>query len=104
MYERALEIGQRLFGDDHASNASNHFCIARCRRDEGHLKEAIESYTKAVEIWASKDPEVCLKEMPEVPSKDRLTQLQQLCKQELTQLILLVEQARQSASSESGAA
>merc|ERR1712060_1000393 len=62
MFVRALEIGQRLFGIDHASNALNHMCIARCSRDAGKIKEAIESYTKAVEIWMHKTTETCLAE------------------------------------------
>merc|ERR1719253_250210 len=44
-YERALEIGLRLFHGEHASHALNHLCIARCYRDEGQVKEAIQTYT-----------------------------------------------------------
>jgi len=99
MYERALEIGQRLFGHDYSSNALNHMCIARCLRETGRIKEAIQSYSKAIEIWAQKDPETCVAEMPEVPSKDRIAQMQQQCRAELGQLIVMVEQARQDASS-----
>merc|ERR1712060_203840 len=101
MFVRALQIGQRLYGNDHASNALNHLCIARCSRDTGKIKEAIESYTKAIEIWMHKPIETCLEEMPEVPSKDRLLQLQQQSRAELGQLVLTVEQARQNATSES---
>lgn len=97
MYERALEIGQRIHGSDHASNALNQMCIARCLRDLGKIKEAVKSYAKAVEIWTHKDMETCLAEMPEVPSKDRLTQMQEQCCTELGQLLVVLEQARQNA-------
>uniref|UniRef100_A0A7S4W7U5 Uncharacterized protein n=1 Tax=Alexandrium monilatum TaxID=311494 RepID=A0A7S4W7U5_9DINO len=98
MYEKALGIGQRLFGHDHASNALNHLCIARCLRETGKIREAIQSYTKAVEIWEQKDPETCIKETPELPSKDRIAQMQQQCRAELAQLIMMVEQARRAAA------
>jgi len=98
MYERALEIGQRRLGSEHASNALNHMCIARCLRDAGRVTDAIKSYTRAVEIWMQKDPETCLTEMPEAPSKERLSQLQQQCRAELGQLVLLAEQARRQAA------
>eukprot|EP00414_Alexandrium_minutum_P002585 CAMPEP_0113820392 /NCGR_PEP_ID=MMETSP0328-20130328/1217_1 /TAXON_ID=39455 /ORGANISM="Alexandrium minutum" /LENGTH=261 /DNA_ID=CAMNT_0000788327 /DNA_START=1 /DNA_END=781 /DNA_ORIENTATION=+ /assembly_acc=CAM_ASM_000350 len=103
MYERALDIGQRLFGPDHSSNALNHLCIARCMRESGQIKEAIQSYTKAVEIWEEKDPETCMKEMPEVPSKDRIAQMQQQCRAELGQLVMMVEQARRAAVADDSA-
>lgn len=93
-YERALGIGQRLLGPEHSSNALNHLCIARCRRDTGELREAIQAYTKACEVWMHKDPKECLKEMPEVPNEERLASLQQQCKRELAELIMMVEQAR----------
>merc|ERR1719221_1118953 len=54
MFERALEIGQRLHDADHASNALNHMAIGRCQRGEGNIREAIMSFTKAVEIWEAK--------------------------------------------------
>merc|ERR1711865_713345 len=94
-FERALEIGLRLFHGEHASHALNHLCIARCWKDEGQVKEAIQSYTKAYEIFTSRDPEEILKEMPEVPNKERLGQIQSQCRNELGQLIGMVEQARQ---------
>jgi len=98
IFARALEIGQRLFGSDHASNALNHLCIARCYRDEGDVKQAIESYTKACEIWMQKDPETCLAEMPEVPNKERLASLQNQTRAELGMLVQAVEQMRQQAA------
>eukprot|EP00406_Dinophysis_acuminata_P063905 CAMPEP_0179270448 /NCGR_PEP_ID=MMETSP0797-20121207/31473_1 /TAXON_ID=47934 /ORGANISM="Dinophysis acuminata, Strain DAEP01" /LENGTH=430 /DNA_ID=CAMNT_0020978785 /DNA_START=38 /DNA_END=1328 /DNA_ORIENTATION=- len=98
IYVRALDVGQRLFGLHHSSNALNHVCIARCCRDTGRIKESIESYTKALEIWEQKDIETCLAEMPEVPSKERFQQVQQQARAELTQIILQVEQARQGAA------
>ena len=58
---------------------------------------------KAYEIFVKKDPETCLAEMPEVPNKDRLSQLQQQCKAELAQLIMMVEQARQGVAGEAAA-
>jgi len=96
MYSRALEIGQRLFGSDHASHALNHMCIARCLKREGRLPDAIKAYTTAYEIWTSKDPEECLRELPEVPSKERLSQLQEQCRQELAQLVLFAEELRRT--------
>ena len=45
--------------------------IARCLRDQGLIREAIESYAKAMEIWMDKSLDEQMKEMPEVPSKDR---------------------------------
>lgn len=99
MFERALEIGQRIFGCEHSSNALNHMAIARCQKEEGKIKEAIVSYTKAVEIWEEKDSETCLAEMPEVPSQERLVQVQQQVRAELAQLVTAVEQARQRAVS-----
>lgn len=95
-YERALGIGQRLRGVEHSSNALNHLCIARCRRDTGELREAIQAYTKACEIWAHKDPKECLAETPEVPNEQRLADLQQECKAELAQLVMTIEQAREA--------
>lgn len=94
-FERALEIGQRIFGSEHSSNALNYLCIARCRRDTGELKEAIQAYQKALGIWIHKDPKECLKEMPEMPNEQRLAALQHQCKSELAQLITAIEQARQ---------
>merc|ERR550525_385487 len=100
MFVRALEIGRRICGEDHAANALNHLGIGRCLREQGKVKEAIESYTKAVEIWMHKDPETCLSEMPEVPSQDRLLQLQQQTRTELGQLVIMVGQAQQSVADE----
>merc|ERR1712217_462573 len=98
MFERAADIGQQLYGPEHASNALNHMAIARCQKEMGKIKEAMVSYTKAVEIWQAKDSETCLKEMPEVPNQERLKQVQEQCRAELTQLIMAVEQVRDSAN------
>jgi tetratricopeptide (TPR) repeat protein len=97
-YERALEIGIRIGGANHASNALNHLCIARCRRDTAELKEAIQAYTKACEIWMMKSEEECLKETPDVPDQQRLAALQNQCKKELAELIMFVEQAKERAT------
>merc|ERR1719454_1995087 len=97
VFVRALEIGQRLFHGEHASHALNYLCIARCYKDEGQVREAIQSYTKAYEIWTSKDPKELLEEMPEVPNKDRLDQLLAQCRNELGQLVGLVEEAKNQA-------
>mmetsp|Transcript_80800 Transcript_80800/g.210442 ORF Transcript_80800/g.210442 Transcript_80800/m.210442 type:complete len:455 (+) Transcript_80800:79-1443(+) len=94
MYARALEVGQRLHGPEHASHGLNHMCIARCLRKEGRLPDAIRAYTAAYEMWQGKDPEVCLAEMPEVPNKERLLQVQEQCRQELAQLVLFFEEAK----------
>jgi tetratricopeptide (TPR) repeat protein len=94
-FERAMEIGIRHFHGDHASHALNHLCIARCLKDEGQIRGAIQSYTKAYEIWTSKDPKELLAEMPEVPNKERLDQLVAQCRGELGQLVSMVEQARE---------
>jgi tetratricopeptide (TPR) repeat protein len=102
-FERALEIGLRLFHGEHASHALNHLCVARCHRDENQLREAIQSYTKALEIWSSKDENELLAEMPEVPNKERLDQLRMQCNSELGQLVQMMEQARQQRSGESPA-
>lgn len=102
-FERALEIGLRWFYAEHASQALNHLCIARCWKDQGQVREAIQSYTKAYEIWTSKDPKEILEEMPEVPNKERLEQLQTQCRNELGQLIQMVEQARAQATQSSPA-
>lgn len=96
-FQRAMEIGLRTHGAEHAAQALNHLCIARCFKDDGQVKEAIQSYTKAYEIWQSKDAEEILQEMPEVPNKQRLEQLQGECMNELAQLVQMVEQAKAQA-------
>jgi len=100
IFERAFEIGQRLHGPEHASHALNHLCIARCNAAEGRTREAIQVYAKALEIWEKKTPEECLAEMPELPNKERLGQVQQQAKAELAQLLMLVEQMNSQAVSE----
>jgi len=97
-YLRALEIGQGIFPDDHASHALNYLCVARCHRDLGQVKQAVEAYTQAVTILGKKDPEECLREMPEVPNKERLAKLQEECRAELGQIVLAMEHARQQAA------
>eukprot|EP00403_Amphidinium_massartii_P031458 CAMPEP_0178443012 /NCGR_PEP_ID=MMETSP0689_2-20121128/38569_1 /TAXON_ID=160604 /ORGANISM="Amphidinium massartii, Strain CS-259" /LENGTH=422 /DNA_ID=CAMNT_0020066793 /DNA_START=62 /DNA_END=1326 /DNA_ORIENTATION=+ len=92
-FARSLEIGQRLYSEDHASHALSYIGIARCYRDAGRLKEAIESYTKAMEIFMAKDAEKCAEEIPEAPSKERVLALQQQCRTELAQLMALLEHA-----------
>lgn len=102
-YERALDISQRLLGPESAGNALGWICLARAFRAEARLKDAIQAYTKALEIWAPLKAEECLAVMPEVPSKDRLEQVQNQCKQELAQLLSFAEQAQaqsRAASSE----
>jgi len=98
IFERALEITQRLAGPEHCTTALGHLLVARCLRDEGNIKAAITSYMKVVEIFESKEPEECLQEMPELPNKDKLVQVQNQAKNELAQLIMMVEQARQDAA------
>jgi len=94
MYSRALAIGNRLYGPDHASHSLNHMGIARCLKREGKLPEAIKAYTAAYELWTKRDPEVCIREMPEVPSKERFCQLQEQCRQELAQLVMFAEEIK----------
>mmetsp|Transcript_116816 Transcript_116816/g.184748 ORF Transcript_116816/g.184748 Transcript_116816/m.184748 type:complete len:435 (+) Transcript_116816:108-1412(+) len=103
-FERASEIGFQLYYSEHASHASNHLCIARCHRDEGNVKEAIQCYTKALEIWSSKDPKELLAEMPEVPNAERLEQLKATCTAELGQLVEMIEHARQQVSAQESSA
>lgn len=98
MYCRALEIGQRILGLRHTTLAITHMAIARCLRDQGLIREAIESYAKAMEIWMDKSLDEQMKEMPEVPSKERLAQLQQQCKAELAQLVIIAEQVQKQES------
>jgi len=102
MYERALEVSHRLYGDDHASHALNHLCIARCLRDQGLIPDAIKQYVKAIQIWSEKDDKECLREMPEVPNAARLAEIREQCKIELAQLVTLMEQAKRIATSQSG--
>lgn len=99
VYERGLELGQRLYGDSHASQSLNHLCVARCHRDMGQFKEAVEAYAKAHQIWTSKDLETCLQETPDVPNKERLVGLQKQCENELAQLVLVLEEAKRRAES-----
>lgn len=94
MYTRALQIGQRLFGADHAAHALNYMGIARCLKRESKVPEALKSYTTAYELLTSREPEVCLKEMPELPNKERLAQVIEQCRQELAQLVLLLEELK----------
>jgi len=102
MYSRALEVGQRLYGPDHASHGLNHLGIARCLKKEGNLGDAIRAYTTAYELWTKKDPQVCLAEMPEVPTKERFSMLQEQCRQELAQIVLFVEEAKKRAAAGEG--
>ncbi|CAK0816045.1 unnamed protein product [Prorocentrum cordatum] len=102
MFARALEIGNRLCGEDHCASALNHLGLARCLREQGKIKEAIMSYTKALEIWVSKDAKTCLQELPEVPSEDRVAQLQEQTRAELGQLLAMVEQAQRGSASGEG--
>jgi len=97
-FSRALEICQRIFRDTHASHALGNLCLARCLRAEGNVRDAVGAYAKALEIFAGKTPEECLAEIPEVPSKDRLEQLQQQCRNELAQLVAMAEHAKAQAS------
>lgn len=99
-YVRALDIGLRIFGPDHASQGLNHLCIARCHRDQGDVMEAIKAYTKAIELWSGKTLETCLAEMPEVPNRARFEEVQGQCRQELAQLLQAVEQLRRQQASE----
>lgn len=94
MYARALEVGQRLHGGEHASLGLNHLGIARCLTREGKIVDAIRAYTSAYELWNAKDVEECLREIPECPSKERFEQIQSQCQQELAQLVLQVEAAK----------
>lgn len=98
VFVRALDVGKRAFGEDHASHALNYVCIARCQTSVGKVREAIEAYSHAMMIWTRKDLETCLKEMPDVPNKDRLLTLQQSCRDELGALVVAMEQARQHAN------
>lgn len=100
MYGRALERGQRMYRSDHASHSLNYLCIARCYKKEGKLPEAIKSYTTAYEILTKKESEEILKEMPEVPTQDRLVQLQEQCRQELAQLVLCMEEMKRQQQGE----
>merc|ERR1740121_1824367 len=104
MYSRALAIGSRLFGPNHASHALNHLGIARCLKKEGKLPEAIKSYTTCYELWTSKEPEECVREMPEVPNKECLAKLQKQCHDELAELVLFLEELkrRQQGGAEGG--
>lgn len=102
-YSRALEVDKRILGEKHSSYALNLLCIGRCHRDEGRLLEAIQSYTDAIELWKQKGVEECLAEMPELPGKERLMQLQNQARGELAQILSAVEQARGSASASAAA-
>eukprot|EP00933_Yihiella_yeosuensis_P042493 TRINITY_DN37084_c0_g1_i1.p1 TRINITY_DN37084_c0_g1~~TRINITY_DN37084_c0_g1_i1.p1 ORF type:complete len:473 (-),score=140.68 TRINITY_DN37084_c0_g1_i1:132-1502(-) len=93
-FARAIDICDRIFGEGHASHAIGSLCLARCLRAEGELKESVGAYAKALKIFSEKPVEECLKELPEVPSKERLEQLQQQCKGELAQLLSMMEQAK----------
>eukprot|EP00929_Paragymnodinium_shiwhaense_P061364 TRINITY_DN30640_c0_g1_i1.p1 TRINITY_DN30640_c0_g1~~TRINITY_DN30640_c0_g1_i1.p1 ORF type:complete len:448 (+),score=137.70 TRINITY_DN30640_c0_g1_i1:93-1436(+) len=97
VFSRSLEIGLRLVGAEHASQALGHICVARCQRDEGNIREAMQSFLEAIKIWESKPAEEVLKETPELPNKDRLAQMQEQVKQELAQLVYLCEQAKENA-------
>lgn len=96
---RALEITQRVFGERHASLALANLALARCLRAEGELRQAVAAYARALEIFAQKTNEECLGEIPEVPSHDRLEQLQGQVKAELAELLAIAEQAKASAAS-----
>jgi len=54
---RALDIIERIFGQDHAAQALGNLCLARCLRAEGQVREAVTAYAKAVEVWSKKTPE-----------------------------------------------
>lgn len=99
-YERALDITQRLLGPESAGNALGWICLARAFRAEGRLKDAVRAYAKALEIWAPLKAEECLAVMPELPSKDRLEQVQSQCRQELAQLLALAEESKAQAQAQ----
>eukprot|EP00930_Biecheleria_cincta_P043687 TRINITY_DN29980_c0_g1_i1.p1 TRINITY_DN29980_c0_g1~~TRINITY_DN29980_c0_g1_i1.p1 ORF type:complete len:452 (-),score=126.81 TRINITY_DN29980_c0_g1_i1:16-1323(-) len=91
---RAADICQRLFGEEHAAHALSNLCLARCLRADGQFREAVTTYAKALEVFSKKTTKECLAELPEVPSEERLLQLQNQCKGELAQLLALAEQAQ----------
>eukprot|EP00931_Biecheleriopsis_adriatica_P122472 TRINITY_DN97464_c0_g1_i1.p1 TRINITY_DN97464_c0_g1~~TRINITY_DN97464_c0_g1_i1.p1 ORF type:complete len:435 (-),score=127.43 TRINITY_DN97464_c0_g1_i1:45-1349(-) len=97
---RAMEICQRIFGEEHATQALGNLCLARCLRAGGQIREAVTAYAKCLEIFSKKTAEECLAEIPEVPSKDRLQQLQQQCRGELAQLVAMAEQAKAAAQAQ----
>ncbi|OLP78291.1 hypothetical protein AK812_SmicGene41544 [Symbiodinium microadriaticum] len=99
---RALEITQRVFGERHASLALANLALARCLRAEGELRQAVAAYARALEIFAQKTNEECLGEIPEVPSHDRLEQLQGQVKAELAELLAIAEQAKGGRGGEEG--
>ncbi|CAE7617228.1 SGT2 [Symbiodinium natans] len=98
---RALEIAQRILGENHASLALANLALARCLRAEGQLRPAVTAYAKTLEIFAQKTSEECLAEIPEVPSRERLDQLQGQVKAELAQLLAIAEQAKANMGSAS---
>lgn len=96
--DRALEILQRLLGPNHSSLALARLALARALKAEGRLRDALEAYARALEIWGEKTTEQCLMEMPEMPSSERLLLVQQQCKEELAQLLLIADRARETQS------